>query len=225
MRCLGSAPYLASVRPQAGFTLVELLVVVAIIALLAAMLFPVFAAAREKGRSARCLANLRQLGAAVEMYTADWDEKYPWGKDPADAFCPEIWMDYPLWQALIPTMPWLMDVLDPYARSREVWHCPSDSGFDVLEDTSLPLAARPTAFDAFGTSYFYRTEIAFRQLVAGNMPDPAAVNLIFDAHGSWHGRSDRYERKRWNVLLADCHAKSLNRQQYDEAWMTPLVGP
>lgn len=210
---------------RGAFTLVELLVVVGIIALLAALLFPAFAAAREKGRSARCLANLRQLGAAVEMYTADWDEKYPWGKDPADAYCSVIWMDYPLWQALIPTMPWLMETVAPYVRSGEIWHCPSDGGFDVLEDTSLPLPARPAAFDAFGTSYFYRTEIAFRQLVAGNMPDPAAVNLIFDAHGSWHGRSERYEQKRWNVLFADSHAKSLNRRQYDEAWMAPLVGP
>src|SRR5947209_19055022 len=71
-----------SVRPRkgrlrCGFTLVELLVVVAIIALLAGILFPVFAQAREKGRQNYCLANLLQMGAAMMLYTEDHDGFYP----------------------------------------------------------------------------------------------------------------------------------------------------
>ncbi len=57
-----------------GFTLIELLVVIAIIALLAAILFPVFAQAREKGRQAQCLSNLKQLGLASQMYMTDYDD-------------------------------------------------------------------------------------------------------------------------------------------------------
>src|ERR671915_2414483 len=61
---------------RAGFTLIELLVVIAIIAILAAILFPVFAQAREKARQSACLSNTKQLGSAVMMYTQDYDETF-----------------------------------------------------------------------------------------------------------------------------------------------------
>jgi prepilin-type N-terminal cleavage/methylation domain-containing protein/prepilin-type processing-associated H-X9-DG protein len=64
-----------------GFTLIELLVVIAIIAILAAILFPVFAQAREKARGASCLSNTKQIGTAVSMYTQDWDEMFPFSDD------------------------------------------------------------------------------------------------------------------------------------------------
>jgi prepilin-type N-terminal cleavage/methylation domain-containing protein len=66
-------------RTQSGFTLIELLVVIAIIAILAAILFPVFARARESARRANCLSNLKQLGTAFQMYAQDWEETYPSG--------------------------------------------------------------------------------------------------------------------------------------------------
>ena len=66
-----------------GFTLIELLVVIAIIAILAAILFPVFASARESARRTTCVSNLRQLGMAAHMYAGDYDELFPATTTPA----------------------------------------------------------------------------------------------------------------------------------------------
>src|SRR5580765_4262996 len=64
-------------RSREGFTLIELLVVIAIIAILAAILFPVFAQAREKARQTSCLSNQKQIGTGIMMYVQDFDETYP----------------------------------------------------------------------------------------------------------------------------------------------------
>ena len=75
-------------RRRTGFTLIELLVVIAIIAILAAILFPVFAQAREQARMSTCLSNFKQIGLGVKMYIQDWDETYPrWAPDGTRAWC------------------------------------------------------------------------------------------------------------------------------------------
>ena len=78
----------SSLQGRRGFTLIELLVVIAIIAILAAILFPVFAQARESARQTSCLSNLRQIGAANMMYAADYDETYV--HQPAPGGCPDL---------------------------------------------------------------------------------------------------------------------------------------
>ena len=64
-------------KKTTGFTLIELLVVIAIIAILAAILFPVFAKARDKARTTACLNNMKQLALAIQMYLGDWDDFFP----------------------------------------------------------------------------------------------------------------------------------------------------
>jgi prepilin-type N-terminal cleavage/methylation domain-containing protein/prepilin-type processing-associated H-X9-DG protein len=82
-------------RPQrGGFTLIELLVVIAIIAILAAILFPVFAQAREKARQTSCTSNMKQLGTAMMMYAQDYDESYPSNWYPNDGHWANVILPY-----------------------------------------------------------------------------------------------------------------------------------
>lgn len=94
-----------------AFTLIEILVVIAIIALLAAILFPVFSRARENARRANCQSNLKQLGLAMHQYSQDYDERLPFGLDPASSFG---------WGT-----GWAGQIY-PYVKDVQVYRCSSD---------------------------------------------------------------------------------------------------
>ncbi|MDR3707699.1 MAG: DUF1559 domain-containing protein [Capsulimonadaceae bacterium] len=100
---------------RAGFTLIELLVVIAIIAILAAILFPVFATAREKARQASCASNEKQLGVAFLQYTQDYDEMVPAGTNYWASFCGTNTGQGWAWE------------LYPYLKSAGVFACPDDN--------------------------------------------------------------------------------------------------
>jgi len=93
-----------------GFTLIELLVVIAIIAILAAILFPVFAKAREKAKQISCLSNMKQVALAELMYADDWNGMFASWLSPLSG--PPGRLIYP-------------DQLDPYIRNQDIWICPS----------------------------------------------------------------------------------------------------
>jgi len=101
-----------------GFTLIELLVVIAIIAILAAILFPVFAQARERARAAACLSNVKQIGTGLMMYTQDFDENYP------AAFNQIPPINNP--SRTVDRIPLDAQVM-PYIKNDQVWSCPSDA--------------------------------------------------------------------------------------------------
>ncbi len=99
-------------KRKSGFTLIELLVVIAIIAILAAILFPVFAQAREKARQISCTSNMKQIGLAILQYQQDYDEAYPssdWWNVPGGT-SPVGW----------PTR------VQPYIKNLAVFGCPDD---------------------------------------------------------------------------------------------------
>lgn len=171
-----------------GFTLIELLVVIAIISILAALLFPVFAQAKAAAKQTVCMSNLKQIGTAFNLYMNDYDDVFPYAVDASDKFDPQIWSAFPDFEAQIPKMPLMSDALQPYLKSHEVFHCPSDTGLTVL-DENFPqtLDGSYSCFKRFGSSYFFRTEIAFRALTSSSFKLPADVNVMFDGTGAWHG--------------------------------------
>ena len=108
-------------RSKSGFTLIELLVVIAIIAILAAILFPVFAQAREKARGISCLSNQKELGLSVLMYTQDYDQNFPSGLQ--NDWYNDTW--YVLTQ--------------PYIKNLQVLRCPDD-----------PIGNAPSGYEPWG---------------------------------------------------------------------------
>ncbi|MDX1934412.1 MAG: DUF1559 domain-containing protein [Capsulimonadales bacterium] len=124
-----------------GFTLIELLVVIAIIAILAAILFPVFAQAREKARQTSCLSNTKQLGLAVQMYIQDYDETFPHSQ---------------FWDFSVPfgaAYSWSSSkCIQPYIKNFGLYVCPSDPNsttYDAVyyngQNPAFELTRRPSA--------------------------------------------------------------------------------
>lgn len=123
-----------------GFTLIELLVVIAIIAVLAAILFPVFAQAREKAREVTCASNLRQIGMAVRMYSQDYDEAFP------------IFHAYNF-TPIAPRKPGhrgIEDELQPYTKNYDLFRCPNDNG-GPFQKSEAPAAG--SYYAAYGSSF------------------------------------------------------------------------
>ena len=196
-------------RRPAGFTLIELLVVIAIIAILAAILFPVFARAREKARQTSCVSNLKQLGLGLVMYTQDYDGRHPmWGYGGSDADDTVSEGAY-TWDT----------VLVPYLKNRQILVCPSNDANDGGEScrsyampryvsmVSVDLLPAPTATVAL----FEKGKKAI-----GKWGDAAAENF-FQTHGCtdygltkelWHNGGK-------NFVFVDGHAK----------WYSGTAGP
>jgi len=120
-----------SLQQRRGFTLIELLVVIAIIAILAAILFPVFAQAREQARKSSCLSNTKQMGIALAMYRQDWDGGGPFGGWPVS--------NTGAANVHSPTSKYHEDwqfTLQPYAKNAKIFRCPSDK----IDNVNRPIS-------------------------------------------------------------------------------------
>lgn len=212
-----------------AFTLIELLVVIGIIAVLAGIIFPVFASVRGKARQTSCLSNLRQLGQATLMYAQDYEERFPYGGDPSDT-ATSSWDDWQggKYREAVHQLKLLPDVMTAYVKEKRLWQCPADNGFEMggaFED--IPLAAQPTCFRAFGMSYAYITLLALDGQSVGGVVAwsrkppyseraPAEIPLLYDHVGRWHGGAAKREDGRINIVFVDGHAAGVSRSRADE---------
>jgi len=179
-----------------GFTLIELLVVIAIIAILAAILFPVFARAREKGRQASCLSNVKQVTLSWQMYLQDFDENIP-------PYALRI-LDPPGWGAQINAL------LAPYIKNTQIWKCPSNDpalaysygyngyylrdaawgnaeGADVLAEVTKPAETLVFGETTGGTYFLYLPfqSGGYDARVAWDRHNGGANYSFCDGHAKW----------------------------------------
>ncbi len=219
---------------KSGFTLIELLVVIAIIAILAAILFPVFARARENARRASCQSNMKQIGLAFMMYTQDYDEQLPTAASPSGIVPPNAW-----------------DVcIAAYAgvkvfvgnTSPLIFRCPSDSSVAYARSYAIPYWSNyapdggPTF--VFGDSVGV-TPLTFIGVKMASIPAPAETLLLveypsstnyFGGYGGVYGPtaastdpSINFQDKSspgqpihfdgWNYLFCDGHVKWMRPEQ------------
>lgn len=237
-----------SKRP--AFTLIELLVVIAIIALLAAILFPVFARARQKARDTTCLSNMKQIGLAVQQYVQDYDGIYP------------IYYAYnSVPSAGEPGHKGVEVLLQPYSKSTQLFKCPNDSGGPFVA-TDGDCANNPARQDSYASCYgsSYRFVGSSFSIVAGESSEnnilktdtsmvndasfakPAETRIMRDEMLPWFGPdqdpngarygyyssdpSYNYYRQ-WHptgggFVFADGHAKFIvSAAQFDQMWSNP----
>lgn len=206
---------------QRGFTLIELLVVIAIIAILAAILFPVFAKAREKARQASCQSNLKQIALSWQMYAQDYDERIAPLYSQTPGFS-EGYLHIP-------------ELLHPYVKNTQIWVCPSEANVgNWFADFGI------RANYGYNQSQFegrvdFRSNIAMAQIEdpaqtivfiddvdlfagpynprvpVGYDPNQAVLNHVTDTTGT---RAKPRHNEMYNIAFCDGHVKSMKDTQY-----------
>ncbi|MCX7993982.1 MAG: DUF1559 domain-containing protein [Fimbriimonadales bacterium] len=180
-----------------GFTLIELLVVIAIIAILAAILFPVFAQAREKARQTQCMSNLRQSATAVLMYAQDADEHFPMA-----LYAPA---PRPSGGNCVMTV---FDAIQPYMKNIDITKCPSAPQALYLNAAFQMLMGYPSCTLPESISYMYnydviragRTPLGSGSISRGTValaeiPLVAETTMIFDADIALSGSCNLMRRQ------------------------------
>jgi len=183
-------------KPRRAFTLLELLVVLFIISILAAMLFPVFTRARESARKIQCLSNLVQLGIALQLYASDWSGALP----PKD----NDW-----------------DPLYTYVKNEDLFRCPDDSELISAPARPEPAKGEPVHIES---SYAYRSGLANDGLATEVVAFDRWIwhlggrNVVFlDAHGGWFSDQAFWQIIPPQVLALDPAFRALTSAQ-QKAW-------
>lgn len=210
-----------------GFTLIELLVVIAIIAILAAILFPVFARAREQARRASCLSNLKQLGVATQMYCQDYDETFP----ACCAWVPGVKVDAGAGTLAEIGTPWSVapyystafkECLHPYVRNSQIWLCPTGAGIEG-RFTETHLGGNSYWFMSVPPPGWWYDHDNLAGMSLASVIWPVRAVMIVDGCPTWHSRHPYTAVQFWetqaqgkalggiwasNFVFVDGHAKT-----------------
>jgi prepilin-type N-terminal cleavage/methylation domain-containing protein/prepilin-type processing-associated H-X9-DG protein len=204
-----------------GFTLIELLVVIAIIAILAAILFPVFAKAREKARQASCQSNLKQIAISWQMYVQDYDDVVP-----------------PLYTTTVGVSGGYFhtpELLHPYIKNAQIWRCPSESSaWQNFEEGGIQCTYGYNQSRFVGRTDF-RSFISMAQIEdpvqtilfiddtdlyagpydplvpVGYNPAQGVLNSLTDTSGT---RAKQRHNDMYNIAFCDGHVKSMKDTMY-----------
>jgi prepilin-type N-terminal cleavage/methylation domain-containing protein/prepilin-type processing-associated H-X9-DG protein len=168
-------------KERPGFTLMELLLVIALVSTLAALMLPAVSRGREAGRSAACLSNLRQAGLALQLYTQDFNNRLPMMRDQSLTVTNEL--------------PGPDQVLSNYLGNTRVLRCPSDFR-QVFEKTR----------SSYSWNSLLNGQDSDRLSLLGMQFDPHQVPVLFDKEKFHAARGDA---KGQNFLYADGHIKNL----------------
>src|SRR5688572_6099438 len=203
---------------RAGFTLIELLVVIAIIAILAAILFPVFAQAREKARQTSSLSNLRQYATATLMYVQDNDEVFPMS----------AYFNSPC----VATFYW---EVAPYVKNNQITQCPSEpQAIKMTDAVGFPCQNTPpfnsyvVNHDIFVNGFFP----GVRTVALAEIQRPAETGMIYDGNvavgASPTGQTQPVQARHsetFNLNFVDGHAKAIQAKQVGTARQFTVFGP
>ena len=205
---------------RSGFTLIELLVVIAIIAILASILFPVFAQAREKARQTSCISNNKQYASAALMYAQDYDETIPMAAYPNSLG--QIVTDYL--------------AVDPYVRNKQVAVCPSEPEAMHLIDFFGLLAPGTPDYSSYGANLALFITNGFGGPIVGpptlaGVPRGAETVMFFDANVTFDSTGNRIssvQARHSGTFVAnfvDGHAKSITATDTGTTARQALVVP
>ena len=184
-------------RGKAAFTLIELLVVIAIIAILAAILFPVFAQAREKARQTSCLSNLKQYALANLMYVQDYDETFP--------------MSAYLNVSCVATFYW---AVNPYVKNSQITQCPSEKeAMNVQLLTGAPCANTPPFNSYVVNPALYANGfipgVSTLSLASVNRPSETVMHYDGNTNTSQQQLVQARHQNMFDTSFVDGHAKAL----------------